>query len=47
MKKIILSVGAGLLDEFMILSVPFCPLPFCPRTIYITDEKVQFIDCFK
>jgi len=31
-EKIILSVEAGLLELFMILSVPFCPLPFCPRT---------------
>ena len=28
MKKIILSVGAGLLDKFMILSVPFCTWHF-------------------
>ena len=39
MKKIILSVEAGLLDYLLILSVPFCPyhfvrtilsVPFCP-----------------
>ena len=30
----ILSVGAGLIDDFIgiVLSLPFCLLPFCPRT---------------
>src|SRR6218665_2368835 len=34
MKKIILSMEAGLIDDSIgaILSVPFCPLTFCPRT---------------
>jgi len=34
MNKIILSVEAELmiLSIGTILSVPFCPLPFCPRT---------------
>src|SRR6218665_1382944 len=40
MKKIILSTGAGLIDDSIIfypyhfvrtiLSIPFCPIPFCP-----------------
>jgi len=30
MKKITLSMEAGLLDELMILSVPFCPYHFVP-----------------
>jgi len=27
-------MGAGLIDNFIrnILAIPFCPLPFCPRT---------------
>src|SRR6218665_1230247 len=41
MKKIILSIGVGLIDDLSvtfypyqfvrtILSIPFCPIPFCP-----------------
>jgi len=35
MKTIIWSTGAGLIDDYNILSVPFCPytilsIPFCP-----------------
>src|SRR6218665_3818907 len=44
MKQIILSIGVGLIDDLSvtfypyhfvrtILSVPFCPIPFCPYTI--------------
>jgi len=39
MKKIILSVEAGLLDYLMILSVPFFPLPFCPNTVQPNDTQ--------
>src|SRR6218665_3712796 len=44
MKKIILSMRVGLIDDLSvtlymyhfvrtILSIPFCPIPFCPYTI--------------
>jgi len=34
-EKIILSVGVGLIGDFVliILSIPFCLLPFCPQTV--------------
>src|SRR6218665_1672860 len=39
MKKIILSMEAGLLDYLMILSVPFCPYHFAPYHFVLEPIK--------
>ena len=52
-EKIILSMGAGLIDDFIrdILSVPFCPyhfvhtilhIPFCPYHFIHTTLSIPF-----
>src|SRR6218665_1297365 len=51
MKKIILSIGVGLIDDLSvtfypyhfvrtILSIPFCPLPFCHRTPFYSHRQL-------